>query len=111
METQYIVLIVVVAIILVVVLVKLYNRSDTAKSLSLIYMMKNHGRDSFMTINVLQDIVRQMLSKEYGIEVTECSLVHEVENRYHAIVTIGGETHELTVFADITGAVHYRVEN
>jgi len=111
MNAWYIALGVIVLIILVVIVVKLYNRSDTAKSLTLIYMMKNHGRDSFATINVLQDIVHQMLTKDWGIEVTECSLVHEMENRYHAIVTAGGEMHELTIFADITGTVHYRKEN
>ena len=86
---------------------KLYKKYDTAKSLMLMYIMQKHGPNSIVTIDLLKDIVCKALEKE-GIIVSDISMVHEMGNRYHAILTVGNETCEMTVIADNAGTVHYQ---
>ena len=86
---------------------KLYKKYDTAKSLMLMYIMQKHGPNSIVTIDLLKDIVCKALEKE-GIIVSDISMVHEMGNRFHAILTIGSETREMTVIADNAGTVHYQ---
>ena len=86
---------------------KLYKKYDTAKSLMLMYIMQKHGPNSIFTIDLLKDIVCKALEKE-GIIVSDISMVHEMGNRYHAILTVGNETREMTVIADNAGTVHYQ---
>ena len=71
------------------------------------YVMRKHGPNSIVTIDLLKDIVCKALAKE-GINVTDISMVHEMGNRYHAILTVGNETREMTVIADNAGTVHYQ---
>lgn len=96
-----------IAVLLIWVAFKLYKRSDTAKTLMLMYVMHRHGPNSIVTIDLLKDIVCKGLEKE-GVIVSDISMVHEMGNRFHAIVTIGGEPHEMTVMADNAGTVHYQ---
>ena len=76
----------------------------------LMYIMQKHGPNSIVTIDLLQDIIRKMLAKD-GVEVSDISLVHEMGNRYHGILSANGETHEMTVIADNSGALHYQLLN
>ena len=76
----------------------------------LMWVMRKHGPNSIITIDLLQDILRKSFNKQ-GIDVSDIELVNEMGNRYHAIVKIGGETHEMTVIADNSGAVHYTEVN
>lgn len=94
-------------ILLIWLAFKLYKRYDTAKSLMLMYIMQKHGPNSIVTIDLLKDIVCKALEKE-GIIVSDISMVHEMGNRYHAILTVGNETREMTVIADNAGTVHYQ---
>ena len=96
------------AVLLIWLAFKLYKKYDTAKSLMLMYTMKKHGPNSIVTIDLLKDIVCKALAKE-GIIVSDISMVHELGNRFHAILTIGSETHEMTVIADNAGTVHYQL--
>lgn len=86
----------------------LYNKSDVGKSLVLMKIMRKHGPNSIVTIDLLQDIIRKSFAKD-GVEITDISLVHEMGNRYHGIVSSGNETHEMTVIADNSGTVHYKI--
>lgn len=95
------------AVLLIWLAFKLYKKYDTAKSLMLMYIMQKHGPNSIVTIDLLKDIVCKALAKE-GIIVSDISMVHEMCNRFHAILTIGNETHEMTVIADNAGTVHYQ---
>lgn len=97
-------------ILLIIIAFAFYKKSDLEKSLMLMYIMQKHGPNSIVTIDLLQDIIRKMLAKD-GVEVSEISLVHEMGNRYHGILTANGETHEMTVIADNSGALHYQILN
>lgn len=97
-------------IILIAAAFYFYNKSDLGKSLMLMWVMRKHGPNSIITIDLLQDILRKSFNKQ-GIDVSDIELVNEMGNRYHAIVKIGGETHEMTVIADNSGAVHYTEVN
>ena len=96
------------AVLLIWLAFRLYKRYDTAKSLMLMYIMQKHGPNSIVTIDLLKDIVSKALEKE-GIIVSDISMVHEMGNRFHAIITVGSETREMTVIADNAGTVHYQV--
>lgn len=96
------------AVLLIWMAFRLYKRYDTAKSLMLMYIMQKHGPNSIVTIDLLKDIVSKALEKE-GIIVSDISMVHEMGNRFHAIITVGSETREMTVIADNAGTVHYQV--
>ena len=98
------------AILLIILAFKFYKKSDIGKSLMLMYIMQKHGPNSIVTIDLLQDIIRKMLAKD-GVEVSDISLVHEMGNRFHGIMTANGETHEMTVIADNSGALHYQLIN
>jgi hypothetical protein len=98
------------ALLLIWLAFRFYKKYDTAKSLMLMYVMKKHGPNSIVTIDLLKDIVRKGLAKE-GIVVSDISMVHEMGNRFHAILNIGSETHEMTVLADNAGTVHYQFLN
>ena len=87
---------------------KLYKKYDTAKSLMLMYIMKKHGPNSIITIDLLKDIVCKALEKE-NIIVSDISMVHEMGNRFHTIITVGSETREMIVIADNAGTVHYQL--
>lgn len=90
-------------------LMALYRKSDTAKSLMLMYVMHRRGPDSIVTINLIKNIVRDLLIKDQVVEVTECSVVHEMGNRYHGILKINGEMCKMTIIADKTGTIHYQI--
>ena len=96
------------ALLLIWIAFRLYKKYDTAKSLMLIYVMRKHGPNSIVTIDLLKDIVCKALAKE-GVNVTDISMVHEMGNRFHAILNIGNETHQMTVMADNAGTVHYQI--
>ena len=96
------------AVLVIWLVFKLYKKYDTAKSLMLMYIMHKHGPNSIVTIDLLKDIVSKALAKE-GIIVSDISMVHEMGNRFHAILTIGSETREMTVIADNAGTVHYQL--
>lgn len=98
------------ALLLIWLAFRFYKKYDTAKSLMLMYVMKKHGPNSIVTIDLLKDIVCKGLAKE-GIVVSDISMVHEMGNRFHAILNIGSETHEMTVLADNAGTVHYQFLN
>lgn len=98
------------ALLLIWLAFRFYKKFDTAKSLMLMYVMKKHGPNSIVTIDLLKDIVCKGLAKE-GIVVSDISMVHEMGNRFHAILNIGSETHEMTVLADNAGTVHYQFLN
>ena len=98
------------ALLLIWLAFRFYKKYDTAKSLMLMYVMKKHGPNSIVTIDLLKDIVCKGLAKE-GIVVSDISMVHEMGNRFHAILNIGSETHEMTVLADNVGTVHYQFLN
>ena len=98
------------AVLVIWLAFKLYKKYDTAKSLMLMYIMHKHGPNSIVTIDLLKDIVSKALAKE-GIIVSDISMVHEMGNRFHAILTIGSETREITVIADNAGTVHYQLLN
>lgn len=98
------------ALLLIWLAFKLYKKYDTAKSLMLMYVMHKHGPNSIVTIDLLKDIVCKGLAKE-GIIVSDISMVYEMGNRFHAILTIENETHEMTVMADNAGTVHYQLLN
>ncbi len=100
----------VIIILIIFAIIQFYKKSDIGKSLMLMYIMQKHGPNSIVTIDLLQDIIRKMLAKD-GVEVSEISLVHEMGNRYHGILTANGETHEMTVIADNSGALHYQIIN
>lgn len=100
----------VIIILIILAIIQFYKKSDLGKSLMLMYIMQKHGPNSIVTIDLLQDIIRKMLAKD-GVEVSEISLVHEMGNRYHGILTADGETHEMTVIADNSGALHYQILN
>lgn len=100
----------VIIILIIFAIIQFYKKSDLGKSLMLMYIMQKHGPNSIVTIDLLQDIIRKMLAKD-GVEVSEISLVHEMGNRYHGILTANGETHEMTVIADNSGALHYQILN
>lgn len=96
------------ALVLIWLAFRLYNKYDTAKSLMLMYTMRKHGPNSIVTIDLLTDIVTKALAKE-GVHVSDISIAHEMGNRYHAIINLDGETHQMTVIADQAGTVHYQV--
>lgn len=96
------------AVLVIWLAFKLYKKYDTAKSLMLMYIMHKHGPNSIVTIDLLKDIVSKALAKE-GIIVSDISMVHEMGNRFHAILNIGSETREMTVIADNAGTVHYQL--
>ena len=98
------------ALLLIWLAFKLYKKYDTAKSLMLMYVMRKHGPNSIVTIDLLKDIVCKGLEKE-GIIVSDISMVYEMGYRFHAILTIENETHEMTVMADNAGTVHYQFLN
>ena len=98
------------ALLLIWLAFRFYKKYDTAKSLMLMYVMKKHGPNSIVTIDLLKDIVCKGLAKE-GIVVSDISMDHEMGNRFHAILNIGSETHEMTVLADNAGTVHYQFLN
>lgn len=97
-------------ILLIIIAFAFYKKSDMGKSLMLMYIMQKHGPNSIVTINLLQDIIVKMLAKD-SIDVTDISLVHEMGNRYHGILTANGETHEMTIIADNSGALHFQIFN
>ena len=96
------------AVLLICLAFKLYKKYDTAKSLMLMYIMKKHGPNSIITIDLLKDIVCKALEKE-NIIVSDISMVHEMGNRFHTIITVGSETREMIVIADNAGTVHYQL--
>ena len=96
------------AILLIAAAMWFYNKSDTGITLMLMYTMRRHGPNSIITINLLQDIVNKALTRE-GHVVSDISLAYEMGNRYHAILTIDGEAHQMTVIADNAGTVHYQM--
>lgn len=89
-------------------IVKLYRKSKTVRNLTLLHSMRNNGPNSFATIAALDNVVRDMLKSD-GVNVTELKIVHEIGNRYNAILTAEGKTYDMSITADRAGNVQYRI--
>ena len=68
--------------------------------------MRNNGPNSFATISALDNVVRDMLKSD-GVNVADLKIVHEIGNRYNAILTAGGKTYDMSITADRAGNVQY----
>lgn len=74
----------------------------------LIFNMNKYGPDSFSTIATVTLLVKQMF-KDEGIKKADVDLVYEIGNRYQGTVTFDGNTYDITVIADRTGSVQYKI--
>lgn len=74
----------------------------------LIFNMNKYGPDSFSTIATVTLLVKQMF-KDEGIKKADVDLVYEIGNRYQGTVTFDGNTYDITVIADRTGSVQYKM--
>ena len=70
--------------------------------------MRNSGPNSFATIAALDNVVRDMLKSD-GVSVEELKIVHEIGNRYNAILIAGGKKYDMSITADRAGNVQYRI--
>ena len=87
---------------------KLYRKSKVVRNVTLLYSMRNNGPNSFATISALDNVVRDMLKSD-GVNVADLKIVHEIGNRYNAILTAGGKTYDMSITADRAGNVQYRI--
>lgn len=86
----------------------IYHRSKAARHLTLLYSMRHKGPNSFQTIAALDNVVRDMLKKD-GVQVDKLDIVHEIGNRYQAVLKSCGKTYDLSITADRAGNVQYRI--
>lgn len=100
--------IIVLALIICCLLGKLVNKSKKATQAMLIFDMNKYGPDSFSTIATVTLLVKQMF-KDEGIKKADVDLVYEIGNRYQGTVTFDGNTYDITVIADRTGSVQYKI--
>ena len=98
----------IVLFLIVYSIVKLYKKSKLIRNLTLLHSMRNNGPNSLATIGALDNVVRDMLKSD-GINVTDLKIVHEIGNRYNAILIAGGKTYDMTITADKAGNVQYRI--
>lgn len=89
-------------------IVKLYKKSKLIRHMTLIQSMRDNGHNSFRTIGVLNDVVRDMLKSD-GVNVTDLKIVHEIGNRFNAILIADGKEYEMSITADRAGNVQYRI--
>ena len=87
---------------------KLMNKSKKATQAMLIFNMNKYGPDSLSTIATVTSLVKQMF-KDEGIKKTDVDLVYEIGNRYQGTVTFDGNTYDITVIADRTGGIQYKI--
>lgn len=86
----------------------LYRKSRTARNFTLLYSMWHNGPNSIQTIGALENVVRDMLKAD-GVKVDELNLVHEIGNRYQAILVSNCKQYELSITADRAGNVMYKI--
>lgn len=87
---------------------KLMNKSKKATQAMLIFNMNKYGPDSLSTIATVTMLVKQMF-KDEGIKKADVDLVYEIGNRYQGTVTFDGNTYDITVIADRTGSIQYKI--
>lgn len=87
---------------------KLMNKSKKATQAMLIFNMNKYGPDSLSTIATVTSLVKQMF-KDEGIKKADVDLVYEIGNRYQGTVTFDGNTYDITVIADRTGGIQYKI--
>ena len=87
---------------------KLMNKSKKATQAMLIFDMNKYGPDSLSTIATVTSLVKQMF-KDEGIKKADVDLVYEIGNRYQGTVTFDGNTYDITVIADRTGGIQYKI--
>ena len=87
---------------------KLMNKSKKATQAILIFNMNKYGPDSLSTIATVTLLVKQMF-KDEGIKKADVDLVYEIGNRYQGTVTFDGNTYDITVIADRTGGIQYKI--
>lgn len=87
---------------------KLMNKSKKAPQAMLIFNMNKYGPDSLSTIATVTMLVKQMF-KDEGIKKADVDLVYEIGNRYQGTVTFDGNTYDITVIADRTGSIQYKI--
>ncbi len=87
---------------------KLMNNSKKATQAMLIFNMNKYGPDSLSTIATVTLLVKQMF-KDEGIKKADVDLVYEIGNRYQGTVTFDGNTYDITVIADRTGGIQYKI--
>lgn len=87
---------------------KLMNKSKKATQAMLIFNMNKYGPDSLSTIATVTLLVKQMF-KDEGIKKADVDLVYEIGNRYQGTVTFDGNTYDITVIADRTGSIKYKI--
>lgn len=87
---------------------KLMNKSKKATQAMLIFNMNKYGPDALSTIATVTLLVKQMF-KDEGIKKADVDLVYEIGNRYQGTVTFDGNTYDITVIADRTGGIQYKI--
>lgn len=87
---------------------KLMDKSKKATQALLIFNMNKSGPDSLSTIATVTLLVKQMF-KDEGIKNADVDLVYEIGNRYQGTVTFDGNTYDITVIADRTGGIQYKI--
>lgn len=87
---------------------KLMNKSKKATQAMLIFNMNKYGPDALSTIATVTLLVKQMF-KDEGIKKADVDLVYEIGNRYQGTVTFDGNTYDITVIADRTGSIQYKI--
>ena len=87
---------------------KLMNKSKKATQAMLIFDMNKYGPDSLSTIATVTSLVKHMF-KDEGIKKADVHLVYEIGNRYQGTVTFDGNTYDITVIADRTGSIQYKI--
>lgn len=100
--------IIVLALIICYLLGKLMDKSKKATQALLIFNMNKFGPDSLSTIATVTSLVKQMF-KDEGIKKADVDLVYEIGNRYQGTVTFDGNTYDITVIADRTGGIQYKI--
>lgn len=94
--------------ILGLLLFKLLGKSTKATQAMLIMNMNKYGPNSLSTISTVTLLVKQMFRSE-GIKNADVDLVYEMGSRYQGTVSFEGRTYDITVIADRTGGVHYKI--
>lgn len=98
----------IVLVFFVYLLGKLLGKSKKATQTMLIMNMNKYGPGSWSTISTVTLLVKQMFKSE-GIKNVDVDLVYEMGNRYQGTVSFEGRTYDITVIADRTGSVHYKI--
>lgn len=89
-------------------IVKIYKKSKLVRNLTLIHSMRNNGPNSLATIGALDNVIRDMLKSD-GVNVTDLRIVHEIGNRFNAILIAEGKKYDMSITADRAGNVQYRI--